>query len=157
SVRWSRTIVARSGRPARRRRGTSRRGRRAALSLVLSGLDVPSEFFAHGRENFFGKSVGLTRAKASIKGRRQHVDRNRLFDRRQDRPASLAGVVDVSGVAVERRILGQRVGGEIEKPRPDHAAPSPHFGDVGNRKLIARFFRKLVGTGVAKDVEPLGV
>src|SRR6185295_15207433 len=51
----------------------------------------------------------------------------------------------------------QRVGGEIEQPRSDDAAPAPQLGDVGNRELVARFLRKLVGSGVAQNVESLGV
>src|ERR1043165_1742849 len=50
-------------------------------------------------------------------------------DRRLDGPAAFARIRHVTGEAREIGLAGDRARAEVEQPRGDHAAVSPHLGD----------------------------
>ncbi len=85
------------------------------------------------------------------------------------RPTALAGIGDATLEAGQIGIDGEGVGGEIDQPRRDHAAPAPHLGDrrqievvligeaVGQRRRlgVGRMIVRPMPAGV-EDAEALG-
>ena len=96
--RARRRVVASAWMSARRRRRPSRHR--------PCGFDMAAEAEAHGREHLLAEGVLLARAEAGDRARRTALGRHRLLDRRLDRPAALAGIVDVAGEL--RRASGPR-------------------------------------------------
>src|ERR1700726_1649263 len=91
---------------------------------------VTAELVAHRREHFFREGVLLARTETRVERRRENLARHCFFDCGHNCPAAFAGILDITGVIRERRVLDQRHSGEIEQPRTDHAAAAPDFGDV---------------------------
>src|SRR6267142_3639566 len=112
---------------------------RVDAECLFFQLDVPAKLLAHGAQKLFGKGMVLARAEARIQSRRQHIDGNRRIERGLDRPAAFAGILDLAGVFRKVRVLGQRHRCKIEQPRRDHAAATPHLGDIGQVKVVAVF------------------
>src|ERR1039457_5234442 len=107
-------------------------------------LRVPAEFAAQRGQELvaeLAKPAGLEPL-----NQRGGDDRCRhaLVDRRDDRPAAFAGVGDVSREAGQLRRLGERVGGQVDQPRPDDRAAPPDLGDLGHVDVV------LVVPGVAQ-------
>src|SRR5512134_2059509 len=109
----------------------------AIMLLPLGQLAVAAEFVAERRQELVGEARRLARPEAGEQRRRQHMGRHRLLDRRIDRPAALAGILDHAGIALEALVLRQRLGGEIEKPRADDAAAPPQLGNVGEVEIVS--------------------
>ena len=61
---------------------------------------------------------------------RQDRHRHPFVDGGIDRPPSLTGIADDTGVGAQLRVGVQRHGREIEQPRADHRASPPHLGDL---------------------------
>src|SRR5665213_3176639 len=118
----------------------------------LLALDVATETKAHRREHLFSESVFLPRAEPGEKRSRQHVRWNRLLDRSLDRPASLAGILDIAGEFLELRIFHERGGAEIEQPGRDDAAAPPNLSDIrhveGEALVLGQIFRVLVAQDI---------
>src|SRR5258708_7758590 len=92
-------------------------------SLALGGLlQMAAELVAQGRERLM-REVGLAaRREAIVEGRAEDVDRHAFVDRSRDHPAAFARVGDAAAVRGDVGILEQRVRGQVEQPRADHAA-----------------------------------
>ena len=71
---------------------------------------------AHRGEDLFGKGMFLARPKAREQSGGQHFSRYGLVDRGIDGPAAFAGILDEPGVIIQRIVLGERGGREIEQP-----------------------------------------
>ncbi|EEF93657.1 hypothetical protein CATMIT_01710, partial [Catenibacterium mitsuokai DSM 15897] len=91
---------------------------------------MPAELVAHRRQQLVGEGVLLTRTQAlhqrSGDDRRGHVQ----VDRLGHGPAAFAGIFHVRRDALQRRILAQRIGAEVEQPRTHHAAVAPDLRDL---------------------------
>src|SRR3990172_4543947 len=71
------------------------------------------------------------RAEAGVERRGDGGRGDRLRDRVLDGPPALAGVLHPRLEAGERRVGAERVGGQLEEPGADHAAPVPEVRDAG--------------------------
>src|SRR5919106_3509394 len=91
-------------------------GRHSGGLLLLA-----AELHAHRREHLVGEVVEPARAEAGVEGRAQHGGRHALVDRRDRRPAALAGVRDATAEPGELGRRPQRRRGEVEQPGTDHA------------------------------------
>src|SRR6185437_16098032 len=134
--------------------------RRTRLRFRIDGLaplDVAAEAEPHGRKHLLSEIVLLPRAEASVKRGGEHVGGDRLFDRRLDAPAPLAGILDVARELLQLRILDQRGGAEIQQPGRDDAATPPDFGDIWHVQNEALVLRQILRVLVAQDVEAFGV
>src|SRR6266542_4887388 len=91
---------------------------------------MTAELVAEGGGDLQRESVLLARGEAREQrmGERRH--RHAVIDRLMDRPAPLAGVLDVALDPLELVALGlERALGELEQPRTDHADVVPDPGD----------------------------
>ena len=91
---------------------------------------MAAELVAHDGQHAVGKVIFFARADAA----HQRLGDDRRGDIEVDgfdhRPAAFAGVLDKSLKALERGILGQRIGGQVEQPTADHAAVAPDLGNL---------------------------
>src|SRR5579864_1678028 len=71
----------------------------------LITLDMPAEAETHRREYLFSEGMFLPRAESGVQRSREHVCRDRLLDRGLDGPATLAGILDITGEFLQLRIL----------------------------------------------------
>ena len=111
-------------------RARSKAGSRdAGASASRRLLQVASEREAHGRERAVGEVALAARAEAREERAREHGHRRARLVRGLERPAALARVRDAPAELVERRLLVQRLGGQVEQPRRDDAAAAPDLGD----------------------------
>src|SRR5216684_2438912 len=142
------------------------------LEFLVSGLlfDVPAELEAHRRQNFCRKIVFAARSKPLKERRGQHGRRRGGFDGGEDGPATLAGIGDAAGKALESGLVEQGNGGQIEQPGSDNAAAAPHFRDVRKIEIVLIVFRiaerggfrvgfamRLAGVGMLENVQAFGV
>src|SRR5277367_306541 len=97
---------------------------------------VAAKLETHGREKFACEIRFAARREPLVKSVGQNGAWRAGLDARYDRPAPFAGIGDAAGVALQRGLLQQGDGGQIEKPRGDHTAAAPHFGDVGEIEVI---------------------
>ncbi len=99
----------------------------------------------------------------------EHRGGNTGVDGRLDRPPALAGIGDPAGQSVERGVLLQGRGGQVEQPRGDDRSAAPQLGDLGGvdgelvelRLLQGRHFGGVLGlmyarVGMLEDVQTLG-
>src|SRR5262249_58661879 len=100
------------------------------LSLLRRLFEMPAELETHRREQLVAEVRLATRAEALVQGGGEDRRRHGLVDGRPDRPPSLAGIRHASLEALERWVLDERRGRQIEEPGGDDAAASPHLGDV---------------------------
>src|SRR6185312_17343811 len=83
---------------------TARASRLSAMGFSLRigagdfRLDMTAEALAHRREQPQREAFRIARAETRIERGREYIRRHRLLDRRVDRPASLAGILDIAGV-----------------------------------------------------------
>ena len=115
--------------------------------------------------------VGLAAGvEALVQGGREDVGRNGLVDGGVDGPASLAGVGDAAGEALQPGVLGEGRRGQVEEPRGDDAAAPPDLGDVRDVEVVLVVLRvpqrcglrvllvaALADVGLGQDVQPLGI
>ena len=123
-------------RAARARRDRQQRSGRA--SSACRALDVTAELEPHRRQHLLGERVVLARAEPREQRRRDHVGRHappRSPPSRSSGPRRSRATLPVNFASVG--ILDQRLRGEIDQPRRQHAAAPPHLGDVGDRELEA--------------------
>ena len=131
---------------------------------------MAAELCAHRRQ----QTVGVVALAARAEAREQRGCQDRCggagLDRGQRGPAPFAGVGDLAGEALQRRILVQRRGGEIEQPAAHDGAAAPDLRDLRDVDLVEEVLgvahrRGLgvmldlgpSGAGVAQQVQPLGV
>src|SRR6185312_12372559 len=74
----------------------------------LATLDVAAEAEPHRRKHLFSEVVLLARTEAGIERRGEYIRRDRLLDRGLDGPATLAGILDITGEFLQLRILRYR-------------------------------------------------
>ena len=79
-------------------RGLSRR-----IGMLLRFL-VAAETVAHRGQNLLREGMVPARAESGEQGRRQHLGRHGLVDRRVDGPAAFAGILDEARIGLERRL-----------------------------------------------------
>src|SRR5207302_11206945 len=77
----------------------------AALAMPGGAHRVAAELLAHHRHHPVREGVGVTAAEALVKGVRDDPGGDVLVDRGLDRPAALAGVLDVGGQAGQLGVL----------------------------------------------------
>src|ERR1700704_5317273 len=126
--------------------------RSTSFLLSMRRLLMAAETSAHRGKNFLGKRMFLARAEASEQSGGEHLGRDRLVDGGVDGPPSLAGVLDEAGILIERMVLRQRRGGEIEQPGRDHAAAPPDFGNVSDIEVEAALGGQRLDIGVLQDI-----
>src|SRR6266542_1560904 len=91
---------------------------------------MAAELVAEGGGDLQRESVLLARGEAREQRMGERGHRHAVIDRLMDRPAPLAGVLDVALDPLELVALGlERALGELEQPRTDHAAVVPDPGD----------------------------
>src|SRR6516165_6187994 len=133
-------------------------------------LDVTTKLKSHRRQKLVCEIRFASRGKALIKRRRQHRRRRGRLNRRHNRPAPFARIRHVPGIALEGRLLEQRNGREVEKPRGHHAAAPPYLGDIRQIEVVLKALRVtqrrgfgvsfalcMTRVGVLQNVQPLGV
>src|SRR6516162_5371384 len=118
---------------------------------------MAAELEAHGRKHALREGVVLAGAEARIECGGQHLGRYRLLDRGLHGPTAFARILDHAGKVGERRVLGERRGGEIEQPGGDDAAMAPHLGDVGEVEVVATLRRNTFLGGALQDVQSLRI
>src|SRR5215216_1149001 len=92
---------------------------------------VAAELLAQRRVDLGCERLVLTRGEARVERGRDHRDRHVLVDRLEDRPAALAGVLDVArDVAEVVPVLLERVAEELEEPRAHDRAVAPDARDL---------------------------
>src|SRR5215475_6767074 len=69
----------------------------------------------------------LARREARVQRRGDDRERDGVLDRLLDRPAALAGVVDVAADLREVRVFSERAGEEVEQPAADDGAVAPEL------------------------------
>src|SRR5919204_946102 len=121
----------------------------ARLGLLERADSVAAELVAQCGGDLRREVDLVTGREARKERRRDDRRRHVLVDRLVDRPASLAGVLDVRGDVLELRpvLIECRVQ-ELEQPRADYGAVSPDPRDL---------FEVEVELGVIHDLEPLRV
>src|SRR5215218_2182445 len=133
-------------------------------------LVVAAELLAHRREDFVAEVAEPARVEALVQGGGEDRRRHPLVDRRDRRPATLAGVGDAAGELLEVARFLQRRRGQVEQPGADYAAAAPDLGDlrqvevvlvvlgvVERRRLGVGLALDLAGVGVLEDVQALGI
>ena len=130
----------------------------ASCSPSLRRLHVAAELLAHRRQHLLGEGVVLARAEAGVERRGQHLGRHRLLDRRLDRPAALAGILDVAGEARQRRRPrpARSRSGRAARTRSRCRAARPRRCRPG-RARSAGSPASCLRVDVAQDVEALGI
>src|SRR5262245_32533021 len=99
-------------------------------------FEMTAEFVPHGRQQLVAEVRLAARAEALVQGGGQDRDRHRLVDGRSDRPPPLAGIGHAPLEALELRVLDECGGRQVEEPRGNDAAASPHLGDVGQIEVV---------------------
>src|SRR5262249_49005464 len=103
-------------------------------------FQVSTELIAQRREQFVGEIGLAARAKPFIQGGRQDVRGHGLVDSGLDRPAPLARVRHPPGEVRQSRIRDEGGRREIQQPRRDHTATSPHLRNVREMELVLVVF-----------------
>src|SRR5262245_49137624 len=86
------------------------------LPLLRRLFDVAAELVAHGREQLVAEVRLAARAEALVEGRGEDGHRHGLVDGRPDRPPALAGIRHAPLEALERRVLDEGRGRQVEEP-----------------------------------------
>ena len=115
-----------------------------AVKLRGALLQVPAEAEAHRRQRAVAELALAARLEARVEAGRDDGGGDALVDGGQHGPAPFARVRDAAGEALELGVLGQRLGGEVQQPRGDHAAAPPDLRDLGDRQVVH------VGLGIAQ-------
>src|SRR5262245_25178860 len=79
-------------------------------------FEMAAELVAHGREQLVAEVCLAARAEALVEGGGEDRHRHRLVDGRPDRPPSLAGIRHAPLEALERRVLDECRGRQVEEP-----------------------------------------
>src|SRR5262249_40921541 len=140
------------------------------LPLLRRLFEMATELVAHGREQLVPEVRLATRAEALVESRGEDRHRHCLVDGGPDRPPSLAGVRHPALEALERRVLDERRGRQVEEPGSDDASAAPHLSDVRQievvlvvlgvaqrRRLGVDRMLVLADIGGAQDAQTLGV
>src|ERR1700691_334929 len=107
-------------------------------------LHVAAELRAHGRQDLPGERAVVPALEPLVQRGGDDRGRHALVHRGQHRPPALAGVRHPAAEVVQVRRLGERGGGQVDKPGADHRATPPHLGH------IAHVDRVLVELGVTQ-------
>src|SRR5262249_61792826 len=95
----------------------------SAMASARLLLEVAAEAEPHCRLDLLREVRLASRGETAIQRCAQDRCGNRLVDRRDDGPATFARVRHPTRELGELRALRQCAGGEVEKPRGDHATP----------------------------------
>src|SRR5579863_7047021 len=106
------------------------------LLVACLFLDVAAELEPHGGQNLPRKIIFAARRKALIQRGAQDRCGRRRFNRRKNCPSALAGVGYSTRETLQRRLLQKGNGGQVKKPRRDHAAAPPHLCHVREIEII---------------------
>src|ERR687898_2363981 len=109
---------------------------------------VPAELAAQGRDDLHGEGVVLTGGKASEERACDSVGGHVFVYRFEDRPATLAGVLDVAADAAQVGVPLEGSLGELQEPATDDAALVPHMRDGAEVEIVLALLH---------DLEPFGV
>src|SRR6266850_5735682 len=93
-------------------------------------LDVPAKLKPHRGQNLRRELIFAAGREPLEQGCGQNRRGRGGFYGREYRPAALAGVRYAAGETLERWLLQQGNGGQIEQPRSHHTSPAPDFRDV---------------------------
>src|SRR5215470_18418009 len=103
-------------------------------------FQVSTELIAQRREQFVGEICLAARAKTLIQRGRQDVRGHGLVDGGLDRPAPLARVRHPPGELRQSRIRDEGGRREIQQPRRDYTAASPHLRNVREIEFVLVVF-----------------
>src|SRR6478752_2955218 len=167
TAKWKRPLVATASRaraatksaPARATASGSARDSTSWCMSDLLLLGVAAEFAAHRRQDLVGELSELTRLESLVERRRDDRYRHPLVDGGEHGPPTLPGIGDPSGEVVEIGRARERVGGQINQPRPDDRAPPPdlcHLTGV-DVVLIGPRIAQRCGLGVDDPGDVAGV
>ena len=117
---------------------------RSCSIVWLSFSAWPPNSRAHGREDLVGEVAVAARLEPLVERGGDDRGGDARVDGGLHRPATLARVRHPPGEVVEVGGAGERVGGQVDEPRPDHRAPSPQLGHLGHVDVV------LVGPRVAQ-------
>src|SRR5438105_7345509 len=116
---------------------------------------VTSELVAERGEEAVGEGVVAARPKAGVERGGDGGRGDRLLDGVLDGPPALARVLDVRLHGLEVRVLGERVGRQLEQPRSDHAAVVPERRDAGQVEPVRRIPHELEAHSVGRQIRVL--
>src|SRR5262249_18191640 len=141
-----------------------------AFSSCGGFFQMSTELVTHGREQFVGEICLAARAEPLVQSRRQDMRWDGFVNGGLDRPAPLARVRHPPGELRQSRIHDEDGRREIQQPRRDHTAASPHLRDVREIEFVLVVFgvaqwrclsidRVLVcaDIGGTQHAQPLGV
>src|SRR5215468_2353904 len=141
-----------------------------AFSSCGGFFQMSTELVTHGREQFVGEICLAARAEPLIQSRRQDMRWYGFVNGGLDRPAPLARVRHPPGELRQSRIRAEGGRREIQQPRRDHTAASPHlrnvreiefvlvvFGVAQWRRLSVDLMLLFAHVGGTQHTEPLGV
>src|SRR5215475_2412668 len=110
------------------------------ISLIVPSsrdlLEMSAESESHRREELVLIICVTARGEAFIERRGENRGRHCLVDCGLDGPPAFAGVRHAAGEFFEFGIFDQRRRRQIEQPRSDDAAPSPHLGDLAQVQVV---------------------
>ena len=108
-----------------------RRGHAGAFAVSAVRTAWPPNWLRSAAFTFAANDSSCREAKRANSAARDHRHRHVLGDRLGDRPAALAGVLDVALDRVELAALVlERVVQQLEQPRADDRAVAPDAGDL---------------------------
>src|SRR5882762_2621658 len=108
----------------------------AALRRSRFLFRVAAELEAHGRQNLGGKVAFASRQESLVERFGEHGSGRARLDSRENGPAAFARIGNAAGETLERRLLKQGNGGEIQQPGCHHTAAPPDFRYVGETEIV---------------------
>src|SRR5450631_92429 len=87
-------------------------------------------------QQLVGEVVTAAGTKALVQRGTENWSRNRLVDRRRDRPAPFAGIRDTTGKLLQVWTFEESGGGQVKQPGGDDAAATPDLRDIGQIQII---------------------
>jgi len=91
---------------------------------------MPTKLMAHHGQQLVGKRLWVLRTKPGMESSAERRQGNAVFDTFDRCPTPFARIGDVRLDPIERRIFRKGIDGQIEQPRPNHAAGLPNFRDL---------------------------
>ena len=116
---------------------------------------MPAEAVAQCGQHLVGEGILLARAQPLHQRQGDHRRRHLQFDRLGYRPAALARIGHVGRDALQRRVVVQRIGRQVQQPGADHAAMAPdfrHLRQIQRQRFLALHDRKAFGIGLHHSV-----
>src|SRR5258706_1489370 len=138
----------------------------AALRRSRFLFRVAAELEAHSRQDLGSKVAFASRQESLVERFGEHGSGRARFDPGENGPAAFTRIGNAAGETLERRLLEQGNGGEIQQPGCHHTAAPPDFRYVGEIEIVLvvlwitqrcgfgiGFMMLLTHIGMLKDIE----